>query len=542
VIDGLDAAGSTRRFLAAEGPIFVRALKKLDDAFEPKKATKQEKQIHEAVVRPLRAALSTRWVPEISATWQHSDSQDGYLVRIGDQLFPFILRDFGGSNRELKVWPPRKASEVDVESFVASKDRWPLFYGTGGKEVPRLALEQSLEGAPKLAGKDGSKLSDEYVQALWDVSTRCHARATRLKEQARTPGAVEAARFVAMFDGKASKSEGPKAKTLLATLLRPRPKGVIDKGTPGPYLGHDLVFADSWNGIPIAVTSWLDFKHPVIAWAKIGEKWQQIPWPADADLAVMRRGVGAVLRKNSLNIAGGFDAKRELTPVHWAYDLASGYRRSDKPRFASEAWAPSIELDEAAAYVQLATHGDQLFAMQGVSEFFIPNGSKKRRALPRMRMDVVGRSGWVPMTAPPTDTTGGDLLSDEYGFFVGPGNKHDGRVYHYDTEEGRASASGQSKDAPIGWYSMPSLPDGLGQGQLLSIGSVIIYGGGTRRVGGKDVDNNELYAFDRDAFARTWKKIGTSDYLAGRARIVREGDHWLTIAMKPGLSRCYRLD
>ena len=515
---------SERPYRVLDAAEVERAIGVLGDGLSGVEAKSEAARLHQTIAGPLGKALAEHAVPKLALSVTHpkKDGREIHLLELGGKLFPLVTREAGWGEREITVFPPIGA-KTKIDADAIAKHGVEAIYGKPAKEVDAIGLKHGQTAtAYGVYFNWGNRADVElgYARALWDAAACSLEKALAGRKPAAPPDAAAVAAAVA--------GPGKKVETLL-DVLKALPAKAPASG--GPPIGHDLLDAFSWGGRPIAITSQRQGDQPIHVWLqeKVDGKaaWKELAPPpgAVAGGKFPCRGASALLEGNQLHIYGGLDAKGEVLRSHWIYDLAKGARDGH----GADAWRVGTPLAEGVAWPVVAATARDTFVIGGVAGYYLSGASSGAPAVKnphhRKSMEVAQRDKWATRSAPPAAVTGASVATDRDCVFVGPGTERDGKVYLYDTAEGGA------------WYKLPDLPGELGLGQLHRVGSALLYTGGFDAQGEA---SKAIYRIDLDGEPK-WSKVGESDYVAGKARLVNADGRMVALMVTPDASRCFHL-
>jgi hypothetical protein len=492
----------------------------------PADAKKAVRKMHEEVAEPIQAAARSGSTPSVLSAWTlpKPDGAELYLVAVGKKVFPMVVREAGWGERELRLYPPLLAKDVD-DDRIRNKGLKGLYDENLG-DLSRIFLRRGDRPATDAEFGDVTTYRDiSYAWALWETASgllrSARANTARARDQA---DADRAAR-----DADVLNISVPSAPASIESILAAAAGASGElPSTGGPPVGHDLVDATSWNGRAVAVTTERDTSQTARVWLsdrKDGQLvWREIPLPDASDLP--RRGVSMTLAGDTLHLVGSVDRDGKPESIHWEYDLRQGQRLG----FDATAWSRGEKPGDGVAWPVVACVDDRPHVVGGVAGFYVraSDGSRSldnREINHRRGMEILGQR-WATRSAAPGEVTGASSVSGRDFFIVGPGNKRDGKVYLYHTGRGGA------------WYVLPDLPREVGLGQVILQGDTLIYAGGFDKNG---KPSKAMWALDLNSMAGEWRPLGNSPYAAGKARLVEVNGRWWSVMVTPKASRAYQL-
>jgi hypothetical protein len=465
-----------------------------------KDATK--KRCHETIALPLKEALDSGLKPELL----HSHWTSGgevFFVKLGSRVFPIKAGEGGWGKKSVSILEPLSSSQVDkkkltgegLEGFYSKKDKFDS-----------VTLFRSSGPSTNIQWNDSQvSLDQSYAWALWEAALA----AVRLAHHAeRAKDKLE----------KSVTSPYGSAERTIADVLPALLSGTGTAEASGPPLGHDLLDAFSWNGRPVAITSDRrgDRAVSVFVLDKVGQEraWIELPFPSGTS-GVPCRGVSALLSGDRLRLFGGVDQNGVVLKSEWSYDLWSG----SKMAWSSDPWKKGGSLPDSTALAVAAMTSKETLIVGGVAGYYVKGGEKSLDSRRGMVAESKSWSApWTTRAAAPGDVTGASSVVTKDVLIIGPGSARDGKLYAYDASSGGS------------WSKLPELPIQVGLGQVHAAGDTLYYTGGFFSDG---KPSKAIYSLDLAELSPAWKKLGESDYVAGRARLVQSNGHMISLLVSP---------
>lgn len=492
--------------------------------------------LRKAIMEPLCDATESAGAERLAIGRRRNDTV--YAIAVGKQLFPIATWSSGRST-ETHVYPPvardrytpdalriaanefgnpvseKKASFQQEALRAEALGKWlDAFYGSSLPE-PLVVHTKDKETTVAYASKaiDDGAFANE-VHSLVDLLLRT----------AKMPQAPvqEASSWGTLFGFGGDKKGTQPLSTELRNLASPRLKTSEAAGPP-TGLADDLCFAGVWRDRIIALTSQRSEGGRTRLWIEDSVDgracFREIPTPDD----LPSRGVSMALVDDEVQLFGGAHPDGSITAGTWTYSLQNAAHSG----FAGNLWRQSTEMPEPTAWPVVANVGRDVYLADGVeqlteaarrNDFRMPVMARGLRRLQNMR--------WLNRSSPPSDTTGATVASDRRVIVVGPGNARDGKLFMCDTAQEST------------WYTLPALPKDVGMGQVILADDKVTY------LGGFDADgkpSKDIYQLDLNSLTGRWDHVGTSNFVAGKARIVRRNGKLAAIMMTPTASRVYHI-
>ncbi|MBI4821224.1 MAG: hypothetical protein HY791_33500 [Deltaproteobacteria bacterium] len=486
-------------FEVARGEVATR----FPDSFKKRKTASA---CHESVALPFKAAVDSGKDPvgllslslgkkvdsfevvEFGATPDDKKSEL-HFVKLGSEVFPIQADADLWGKKSLTIYEPRPISNLKRKAI--EQDGIAGFYGQKA-EVRSITLFRDKGPTTHVQFDDQEVDKDlSYGWALWEVASSVLRRADRGKDGFGVGSAA----------ALPSASSAPSVLGSLSSILNQSGK----TEALGPPRGHDLLFAGAWRGRPLAITSYRDGQHKIAV--AVQEKtpsgklaWIDLALPDSKSVPV--RGASAAIVGDELHIFGGLDAEGESLRSHFVLDLAAAH----KSGWAGDLFESAQALEDGLAWPVVAATKKETLVLGGVGKFWIEG--KKKVANHRRGMAAAPKGGsywWQKKSHAPADVTNAPSAVGRDAVFVGPGTNRDGKVFAYDTEAGGE------------WVKLPELPQKIGLGQLHVVGETLVHSGGFKENGDPC---RAIYSLDLAAPDPGWKKLGESDVVQGRAKLV----------------------
>ncbi|HSI05197.1 MAG TPA: hypothetical protein VLC93_12000, partial [Myxococcota bacterium] len=310
--------------------------------------------------------------------------------------------------------------------------------------------------------------------------------------------------------------------SLLRNLCAPRLKATEAPGPP-TGLADDLCSVAVWRDRIILLTSQRTEGGQTRLWIEDSVNGRACFREIATPDKLPPNGVSMAVIDDEVRLYGGAYTDGKTSAAVFTYPLSNAAHTG----FAPDQWRYGTEMAKPAAWPVIAIVDRNLYVTDGVTKL------AEEKKGDDFRMPIVERAfrrlqhqKWIERSAPPEDTTGASVASDRRVFVVGPGNARDGKLYLCDTAQGEK------------WYTLPALPKAVGMGQVFLSEEKITY------VGGFDADgkpSKEVFQLDLNSLSGRWEHVGSSSYVAGRARIVQRRGQLVAIMVTPTASRVYQL-
>ena len=459
-----------------------------------------------------------------------------FAIAAGDQLFPVVTSRASRAN-ETWVFPPVARDRVGVETLReasstfgdASSQRYPSWKQ---EEMRSAAIDKWLSvfysGArpnpASLYVKDGTAtlMSGNEVVEEGPFAKEASSVVDLVLRTAQQPQVVAEKSFLGgFFNFGSSSTRGQSLSIELRGLCTPRLKATETAGPP-IGLADDLCAVGVWRERIVLLTSQRTEGGQTRLWIEDSVNGRACFREIATPQGVPPNGVSMAIFDDEVRLYGGANTDGTTSADVFVYSLANNVHSG----FPPDQWRYGTAMAKPAAWPVVATVNRELYVTDGVSELVREHESDK------LRMPVLDRAfrrlqnvKWLERSGPPSDTTGASVASDRRVFVVGPGNARDGKLYLCDTAQGDK------------WYTLPSLPARVGMGQVFLADDKITYVGGFDAQG---KPSKEVYQLDLNSLSGRWEHVGSSPYVAGRARIVQRKGRLVSIMVTPTASRVYQ--